>query len=237
MKILVGIPCLSGYGHTKEAIDSVLSQSNVDLLLIDNGADEDVKNLFLLYSQDTRVTIIHNANNIYVNPAWNQIVKYFLDNIGYDYLVIMNSDLLMNKNWARVLFNRFITCSNESYLPVVIDDKTLVHKDVNVVSSVCQEINGGAPGVFITLTKTQARLIFPITEDCLVWYGDNWVYDILRGCGHKIIIIDNLIAHHGLSQTVSRVAGIDELIGADHKKWRELVSGKIQEVIERNKGI
>jgi len=64
MKILVGIPCLSGYGHTKEAIDCVLSQDNVDLLLIDNGADQDVKDLFILYSQDNRVTVIHNEKNL-----------------------------------------------------------------------------------------------------------------------------------------------------------------------------
>lgn len=234
MKILVGIPVLSGYDHTKNAIDSVLSQENVDLLIIDNGADLDVKPLFILYSQDERVTVISNPENRYVNPAWNQIVKYFLASLSHDYLVIMNSDLLMNKNWSRVLFNRFITYKNESYLPNVIDDRTLVDQNIGI-ESICQEVTGGVPGIFITLTKEQARLIYPITEDCLIWYGDNWIYDILRGSGHKTIILNNLIAHHGGSQTVSRLIGIDKLIEFDTKLWPD-VQIKIQEVIERNKG-
>lgn len=234
MKILVGIPVLSGYDHTKNAIESVLSQKNVDLLIIDNGADLDLKALFILYSQDERVTIISNPENRYVNPAWNQIVRYFLASLRHDYLVIMNSDLLMNKDWSRVLLNRFITYKNESYLPNVIEDRTLVDQDVSM-ESVCQEVTGGVPGIFITLTKEQAKLIYPITEDCLIWYGDNWIYDILRGCGHKTVILNNLIAHHGLSQTVSRLIGIDKLIEFDTKLWPD-VQIKIQEVIERNKG-
>lgn len=230
MRLLVGIPVLSGYQHTKDAIESVLSQKDVDLLLIDNGADYDIKELFKTYSDNSRVNIIVYPQNIYVNPAWNRIIKQFLSSLSYDCLVIMNSDLVMHKDWSKVLLNRLYAYANETYLPTIINDKMQVDQEVRMESN-CQEVSGGVAGVFITLTKAQAKLVYPITEECLVWYGDNWIYEILRGLGHKMIILDNLIAHHGISQTIYRLTGIDEIISFDTKLWPE-VQLKIQDIID-----
>ena len=135
-----------------------------------------------------------------------------------------------------MLRHRITANSIASYLPTTINDRTLFNQDVSITQSSSVEVTGGLPGIFITLTRKQAELINPITEDCLVWYGDNWIYDILRGCGHKTIILDNLIAHHGLSQTIQRVIGIDKIIEEDTKLWPS-VQLKIQERIARNKGI
>lgn len=49
MRYLIGIPCLYGEGHTREAIDSVVNNPNVDLLLIDNGAEKPVHDLINYY--------------------------------------------------------------------------------------------------------------------------------------------------------------------------------------------
>jgi GT2 family glycosyltransferase len=102
MKYLVGIPCLYGAGHTKEAIESVVNKPGVDLLLIDNGAEQSVKEVLHSYSNRLNVKIIINPVNIYVNPAWNQILNHFLNN-KYDYLLIMNSDLILHKDWKNIL--------------------------------------------------------------------------------------------------------------------------------------
>ena len=54
-KILIGIPCLFGAWHTKEAIESVVNYPDVTLLLIDNGAEESVKNVIANYERLTKI--------------------------------------------------------------------------------------------------------------------------------------------------------------------------------------
>jgi GT2 family glycosyltransferase len=223
MKILVGIPCLFGYDHCKKAIDSVLNQNDVDLLLIDNGAEPKVKELIRYYSAFKIV----NEKNIYVNPAWNQIIDFFLKS-EHDYLIIMNSDLIMQRNWSEVLRNRWNVNPDEILLPVMGNSIP-----ANVITDVApaELVTSGTPGVFITLNRKQAEMIFPIPEACRVWFGDNWAYDILRTLGFETLIPSNLLAYHAWSQTVNKVKGISAIIEADKVAWRDIVEPKMRERI------
>jgi hypothetical protein len=80
----------------------------------------------------------------------------------------------------------------------------------------------GTPGVLICLNKTHANLVYPIPETLKVWFGDNWIYDGLRGVGYKTIIVNNLITYHSGSQNVSKVKGISEIIEQDKIEWEKL---------------
>jgi GT2 family glycosyltransferase len=237
MKILIGIPCLYGHGHTEDAIKSVVFHPNVDLLLIDNGAESDIKRLIKEYSGFGNTHVISNKENVYVNPAWNQIIDVFLKG-DWDLLCIMNSDLTMQFNWADSLRNLYEKFGDDyTYIPVVKEDRNDIKIRVNP-----SEFNvftvASAPGIFITLNRKQAKLIYPIPEDCKVWFGDDWIYGILRGLGCKTAVASNLIAYHGVSQTVQRVEGIDRVIANDKIAWEQILSPKMNEVIneQRNKG-
>ncbi len=238
MKILVGIPVLSGYKHTMEAINSILNQQNVELLIIDNNATPDLKELFKNYAHYANFNVKVNDQNIYVNPAWNQIMYAFLNNDEYkgcDLLVIMNSDLTMQNNWSDVLRQCYQSNPTGCYMPIVVNDCVKLErmKEVNINTQNCEVIKEGAPGIFITLTKEQCRLVYDIPETMKVWYGDNWIYGILRGIGHQTVIPDNLFAFHGLSQTVSKVEGIDDIIAKDRYEWNTNVEPYMNLLIER----
>jgi GT2 family glycosyltransferase len=102
-KYLVGIPCLYGSEVTRNAIQSVIEKTNVDVLVIDNGADEDVKRVIEEFFNKGQIIVVRNEKNIFVNPAWNQILQYFLKDNSYDYCCIMNSDIIMQPEWNDVL--------------------------------------------------------------------------------------------------------------------------------------
>lgn len=233
MKILVGIPILTGYQHSKEAIESVVYKDDVELIIIDNGTALDIETLINSYTYLPNVYVIRNEENIYVNPAWNQIIAHFLKS-NCDMLCIMNSDLLMQNNWADVLRQWYQTSDGgESYIPFIINDKREIGHPVDIISHLYEEVHEGTAGVFITLTQEQARMVYPIPDELVVWYGDNWIYTILRESNFKTIIPKNLIAFHGLSQTVSNIKGIDELIGRDTWMWNNKIREKINERIRK----
>ena len=103
MKILVAIPCLTGPNHVKEAIESVINRKDVDVLICANGADSDVRAVINKYIGVVGVILTSNPTNIYVNPVWNQFLDFFIHNDDkYSHLIIMNSDIIMQKNWRYV---------------------------------------------------------------------------------------------------------------------------------------
>lgn len=205
-KPLIGIPCLY-HGHIcLKAFKSVIDEA--DLLIIDNGGDRSVKHAIGLMREEygtPRVNLIANAENKYVNPAWCQILKYFLAS-DYEQLIIMNSDLIMMPGWSEHL----------------VDGEICIPTDGSHTSDI--EVFEGTAGVFIHLNKEMANLVYPIPESIKIWFGDNVIFGKLRKSGYKTIIKSKLIATHyqNGSQTVKILPGISELIELDKLAWAEI---------------
>lgn len=151
MKFLVGIPCLSGADHCRAAIESVIFKNNTHVLLIDNGAEKSVKNLLSSFFGMRNADIIHNEKNIYVNPAWNQILDFFLNHSNCDYLLIMNSDLIVHKHWDIVLKEFLFRHSDTIPVPVISGDHESVKKDIGLNEFKYTEVFQGTPGVCLSL--------------------------------------------------------------------------------------
>lgn len=229
IKILITIPCLYGPEHTDKAIASVCKE---ELLLIDNGAECSVKDVLKKYNKLDNVTIIHNQENMYVNYAWQQAIDYFLEHKEYTHLIIMNSDLIMHNSWDDVLKNRLKQKLSEIPIPVVKEDSNLLFDvDMNITDNI--EIpTSGTAGVFIVLNRKQVNIISPIPyNDIKVWFGDNWIYDILRNVGYVTVIPDNLLSFHYISQNIQKVKGISAIIEEDKKNWENIVKPKMLKLI------
>lgn len=230
MKILVAIPFLFGAEHSRLCIESIID-SDVDLLLIDNGAAQDVKNVLNHYHSRKNVVIKSFPENIFVNPAWNYAMEFFRAT-DHDYLIIMNSDLIMQKDWFEVLKNRLIENPNEITLPIISDGLFYVNPNYQIG----QEVTSGTPGVFILMNWKQVEMVYPIPSEIKVWFGDQFIFTVLRELGFKTVIAPNLYAqhYHNGSQNVSRVAGISELIEADKLAWANEVENIVREKIKKS---
>lgn len=194
--ILVGIPCLYGGNHTQRAIDSVIGEA--DLLLIDNGSDQDVKKVIAQY----QCNVIRNQANIYVNPAWNQILQFFLSGT-WSKLVIMNSDVIMGSGWSTNLLDGIIPLPSDG----TIREPTLVTEGTN--------------GIFICIDRKMASIVYPIPDYIKVWYGDLWIFSILRRLGYQTMMVPELIMEHvhGGSLNVQRLDGFVEIVALDGEQW------------------
>lgn len=220
---LVGIPCLFGATHTRMSIESVANIEGVDVLLIDNGAEQSVKDIIKEFLIEPNVTAIHNEQNLYVNAAWSQIIQYFLEHEEYDYLLIMNSDLGLNKNWVNVLDEYFSRVPYAIPVPVVSDNPDNLTAEVNIVP-VETELTEGIAGVLIVLHRKHAQKVYPIPDGIKIWYGDNWIFDKLRNTGYKTFQLDNFLTYnyHNGSQNVSKVEGAAEIIEQDKLEWEKI---------------
>lgn len=221
MRYLAGIPCLYGPEHTKEAIDSIIDKEDVDVLIIDNGADASVKAMLEEYKDRLNLAIIQNPENIYVNPAWNQILEFFIKRPIYDYLLIMNSDLVLHKDWEDVLDKYLSRYPEIIPIPIISDDRNILKREIELKFDYTQ-VYEGTPGVLIILNKTHAQSIYPIPETIKVWFGDNWIYEGLRKLNYSTIVLNNLLSFHSGSQTVERVKGVSQIIEQDKIEWEKL---------------
>lgn len=223
--ILVAIPVLTGSDHCKAAIDSVFPKEGVQILIADNGAEESVKEMLKVYTAQP-IYFERFHQNIFVNPVWNTFLKTFLSS-SYERLVIMNSDLLMQSQWVEVVNNRWTINPDEILLPVMDE-----LRDINPAVSNAQVVIEGTPGVFITLNRKQAEMVYPIPEDIKIWFGDLWIFTILRELGYQTVIPENLLAKHFWSSTVSRLPGISELIEHDKIQWADVVEPLMRQRIQ-----
>lgn len=203
-KILVGIPVLFNGDTCLRVFESVIGEA--DLLIVDNGANKDVKDaIYLTRIKYPSVKAIRNDKNEYVNSGWNQILKYFLDS-DYEQLIILNSDLILLQGWSKYIIDGISAIPHE--------DK----RDCD------EEVFEGTPGVMIHLNREMAELVYPIPESIKIWFGDLWIYSKIRKAGYKTIVKAGLKAlhFHGGSQTCNKLPEFQEIIEQDKIAWLEI---------------
>lgn len=204
MRTIVGIPVLYNGSTCLKAFKSVIGEA--DLLIVDNNSEKDVKQAIReIWHEHANVKVIKNAENVYVNPAWQQIINYFLDS-KYDQLVIMNSDLILEPGWSSYLVDGMCCIPTDGS-----------HETDEIVTT-------GTPGIFITLDKKMAELINPLPENLKIWFGDEFLFTKLRKAGYKTIVRAGLKAVHyqNGSQTCKRLPEFQEIIERDKIAWLEI---------------
>lgn len=105
-----------GLKDTKECISSLLDQSFKDfkIFLVDNGSGEqEVEQLKKLYSQNPKIELILNKENLGFTRGNNRIIEKIIDK--HEYLVLLNNDTAVDKYWLKNLVN----CVQETTADIV----------------------------------------------------------------------------------------------------------------------
>lgn len=233
MKILVGCPCVVDGGQLRRLIQGIIYKSDVSLIVVDNsvGIDKSVSAVLLEYSD--RVYVIQNPENEFVNPSWSKIMKYFLDHGEYDYLILVNSDLTLQRDWDFVCKKRWLLYPDEILIPTVAEPREV---DVEVLE--VQEVFESTAGIFITMNRKQCELAYPLPGECLVWFGDEYYYTIMRAIGYKTVVVPNLLVEHEESSSIRQVNGVQDIIAQDKINWeatgRKKMKERINTILEQN---
>jgi len=235
MKVLIGIPMLYNAHVIRECLDSILGRPDIDILCFDNGAEPEVKDTIRQYQADHQnIIVLSESENIYVNPAWNEIMHFFLNQPQYEYCIILNSDVIMNVSWWNILNACVKSIPEDVIIPTITTNKNFVHEPQWIKESGFDsiQIKGGVPGVCIGLHRKQVELVYPIPKAIKVWFGDNYIFGLLLGVGYNIYMPEPFIAFHHGSETVKRVEGITEIIEQDKHAWYTLVEPIMHEKIK-----
>jgi len=226
------MPCLYNAGLTRKSIESVCNERDVDLLLVDNGAEQGVKDVLYEFGRRSDVTVLANEQNIYVNPAFKQVIEYFMEVEVYDYLILLNSDVAMHPSWSMVLKSRLAANPDEICLPTMADDIAALTKPMTLKMEQGREITGGVNGAFMVFSRKQVAMLDPFPDEIKLWFGDEYAFELMRGCGFKTIMVPNLIGFHFGSQNIGRLPEAAEVIEQDKQVWAETVKPRMLKMIE-----
>jgi len=202
MRILVGIPVIYCEECVHQCLESLKGQ-DVEILIIDNDATPTIKEIIQSYPK------IVNEENIYVNPAWNQIMKTFL-NSNYDKLIILNSDMILEKDVIEKIKRIDVDTDKTIILPNVSDHH---------ISEGVREIDWGFPGIMIVLSRKMCELVYPIPESLKLWFGDDWIYKRLKKNGYNLRVHYNIKARHSGSRSIASLKEASEIIEQDKINW------------------
>lgn len=167
--ISVVMPTMWRNNKTIRLLDSLNSDPNIsEIILIDN----DVKSKNVDLSKFSKVKYVPQAENIYVNPAWNLGVSLCKSEI----ICIANDDIYFNSNTV----TQFVLDNTQDLGSFGLNMHTrngssignLSKKELRTRSEISSAIVGSGFGMLMFVKKSNWK---PIPEELKIWYGDNWI--------------------------------------------------------------
>jgi hypothetical protein len=209
MKVLIGVPAFRLPDSVGWSLDPLID-TPAKVLVIDNAADQDVKDVLKRY--EGKIEVIVNSENTYCNGAWNQILEYGLK---HDFDVIgLGTDLILKPNWYNILTEYVKTSDKEVCLPCIISKPEDNFDGVKVADNIA--------GPLTFFPKAAADLIYPIPHSLKHWYGDTYMFGKLRANGWKTVVLGAMKAEHPWSQVTYRTPEAYQVIEQDKIEWKRL---------------
>lgn len=190
------------FSYTLEQME--LSSSVEKVIIIDNTVDKRFKDE---YEVGSKVEVIENGKNIYVNPAWNQ----GLELVTSEHYMILNDDIAVQHYIFNVL-NWILETHDEIGILTV---KTIENMPLDQYKEKIDKISEMKPDITFTTkmlnpSGIQGWLMVgrtkdwkPIPPELRIWYGDDFIYSRCRRSGKKALNITSYFVDHFVSSTVS----------------------------------
>jgi GT2 family glycosyltransferase len=105
VKVSIIIPVLNQLEYTKMCLESIYNNSTpgtYEIIVVDNGSTDGTA---AWLKGKKNIIVIKNRKNIGVAAAWNQGIK----KSRYDYVCIINNDLILSAGWLDALTNFYMT--------------------------------------------------------------------------------------------------------------------------------
>lgn len=163
------MPTMWRNNKTIRLLDSLNLDPNVsEIILIDN----DVKSKNIDLSNFSKIKYIPQAENIYVNPAWNLGVSLCKSEI----ICIANDDIYFDSNTV----TQYVLDNAQDLGSFGLNMHTrnrssignLSKKELRTRSEISSAIVGSGFGMLMFVKKSNWK---PIPEELKIWYGDNWI--------------------------------------------------------------
>ena len=155
-----------------------------EIILIDNT---EIKNHIISLN---KIIHIFEGKNTYVNPAWNKGVSL----AKYDKLIILNDDIWFDWNVLDIMHEFVI----EEVGVIGMDEQNYNIKESNGLAMISTQSRDGGFGCCMFMHKSNYK---PITEEMLIWGGDDWLFVDNRSRGKQNYKLVGLAVGGELSMT------------------------------------
>jgi glycosyltransferase involved in cell wall biosynthesis len=227
MKIAICVPCWNHIEYTKQFVDSVLRNSgshSIGFVFIDNGSTDGTGDYLAHVPKLAR--LIHNPENVGVNPAWNTLFSIALE---YDpeVIVLANNDILCGPSWLDPIVRELAKDDKRYFLPNgQFTNPTTFDADVRAALPSLHGTQPGRAGWCLSFRPNAVPLFHPIPAELKLWFGDDWVHHKLQTeHGYRCEVLLDSCCLHYTSKSISDFPGMVEQVGRDREAYKRLTGG------------
>jgi len=229
MKVSIIVPVFNQWRYTKQMLASLYSNndmSNVEIIIIDNGStDETNTEVNRMIIDGRRIVLLKQDRNLGVAKAWN----IGLRQASGEYIIIMNNDLLIPKNFIK----NYVTCFEKNPDVYAINP---IHTDFRVPENFWKKSSEmadqplnivttwGIAGFCFGIRRTVVEKIGFFDEQFgMMCYEDRDYMRRMKEAGLCSVQLTNVWVHHYRNRTLKGIPNrkkiIDENAERFGKKW------------------
>jgi glycosyltransferase involved in cell wall biosynthesis len=219
-RIFLGVPCLAEDPTMLDRALTAFAEPEVAVVAVDNGATAGVKAVLETAANDNRsVVVSHHSENIYVNPAWNELAARFLASAA-TVLVLANADLEVNPGWSRSLLLRIdrARSARQWWRGRGVDTAEEAHQAVKPSGELSDDPRHTA-GAFFALPREAVEAAFPIPPELRIWYGDTWIETVLQAAGFEAVTLRDVLAYHAGKVSSNQLPELGAIVAEEGQRW------------------
>ncbi len=216
-KVSIVMPVYNNLEYTKQCMESIFKNTNdveYEVIVVnDSSTDDTINYINNLMKTNKNIRLINNEKNLGFVKSCNKGVE----NAKYDYVVVINNDILVAKNWLSDLLDCFGIDEKIAFVAPMLSECSGIQKidfsyDVEDFEKIAKDFRLNNWGQF----EYTYRLIF----SCIVFKKDIFLKlgkldeDFSPGCfedddiclrtfleGYDLVVCKNVLVHHFCSKT------------------------------------
>lgn len=214
--IAICIPCWNQLWHTRVTCESIRRNSaghDIKFFFVDNGSTDDTYDYLCSIAG---AHIIRNATNLGCNPAWNQLLAAALAEHP-TMIVLANNDIKVAPGWLDPIVRELAKNDQRYFLPNgdLHNDDTLDDDARAGAEKFAGQTLPGRGGWCIFFPPEAVKAFMPIPDALKLWYGDDYIHEVLKRKGYRCeSVMDSFVLHY-LSKTVEVVPNKVQIVEQD----------------------
>lgn len=213
----VVVPVYDRYDMTIQMLTCIKNSTvqPTNIFMFDNGSTDETPTLVDKFSM-LPIRYHRSETNLGVNPAWN----YCMNLVESDYVAILNNDILFADYTIEMVLTVLHDLSQVGIcIPHEVKDKReLLNTKPRI--PIVSERGGRVPGFHYFIRRDLWLSIGPISDNVLVWYGDDHIWNGSKSLGYLNVECLNAPLFHYGHATLSSHSDARELLNGDHGRGR-----------------